>query len=140
MEQTQPLTTAEIKRRRRLFRHRIQMVSIGFGLGFLSFLAAISLACQGKQRIKDPTDAQSARLIEKKESIGLYEYNALLFFDRDGQTNTAESVCFISTRTATAMEALRHVRVDQVQTISKWKSDLKAISAQSAWDDIRQKQ
>ena len=138
-KENKQMTAAEDRHKRRRRKRMIQSASEGLCLGLVFFLAILALSCQKKHESNDPINAQLARLIDKKESIGLHEYNAVLFYDRDGQTNTAESVCFVSTHKLSDMEALRHVRVNQIQTVGQWKSNFKAISPQLIWEDLLQR-
>ena len=131
-------TVAEIRRDRRL-KQKIQKASVGIATGLVFFLTALACFLQKKYQDSDPSNTQSARLIEKKEGLGMYEYRSVLFYDRDGQTNTAEAICFVSAKEPAAMEALRQIRVGQEQTVGKWKSDLNAIFGRAVWQDIKQR-
>lgn len=64
----------------------------------------------------------SAVLIEKKESVTTTGYAGLMFFDTDGQTNTAEAVVHFVTRTPEKMEKMRRLKTGDMRRVSDWKN------------------
>lgn len=141
MEKTQDTNTdAQKWRQYRRSQRRIRQIGGCLTLSLFLALAVVASAFNRKNKERGEDNNTIATLIDKRESVGLYEYNAVLFYDLDGDTNTAETIGFVLTRKAAAMEQLRHVKVGQAKTIRQWKADLKVITPQLNWEDINQRQ
>ncbi|MBQ7413105.1 MAG: hypothetical protein IJV07_02375 [Alphaproteobacteria bacterium] len=64
----------------------------------------------------------SATLIEKKESVTANGYAGLMFFDMDGDTNTAEAVVHFVTQYPEKMEEIRRLKIGDIRLVSNWKN------------------
>ena len=139
MEKTQNIDSQKWRQYRRSQR-RIRQIGGCLTLGLFLALAVVASVAGRKNKERNEENSPIATLIDKRESIGPYEYNAVLFYDLDGNTDTAEAIGFVSAHKALAMEKLRHIKIGQAQTVSQWKADLKVITPQLSWEDVNQRQ
>ena len=81
----------------------------------------------------------STTLIEKKESVTANGYAGLMFFDMDGNINTAEAVVKYNTECDYMSEVVRQCRVGDTKKVTEWKKHLMAdgcFAPHFAWTDL----
>ena len=111
------------------------------GVTILSALAALGLVIEGchrahRRQVLRPDD-RSATLIDHQETT------RTLYFDMDGQTNTAEAVVKYDTCCVVGLEAVRQCRLGDVKKVSEWKKHLMAdgcFDNQFEWTELKTKE
>ena len=118
-----PNTKEHIQRRRNNKRTLINIGLSGIGLGFIALLAFGSLT---SARHRKQQGTQPATLIDHRSyaTSAKMKDAGHLFFDTDGDTNTAEIVVYYHTYCPYTVEALRHTQIGQTHKISEWKGCL----------------
>ena len=115
--------TKERTQRRRRKRILINIGLSGVGLGLTALLAFGSLT---SARHRKQQGTQLATLVDQRSyaTSAKMKDAGHLFFDTDGNTNTAEIVVYYHTYCPYTVEALRHTQIGRTRKISEWKGFL----------------
>lgn len=120
---------------------RVAKVSVGVaavGAVSLGGLCALGYVIQGCQKVHRNhvlrPDDRSATLIEHQPAV------QALYFDMDGNTNTAEAVVKYETECDSMLETVRQCRIGDAKKVMEWKKHLMAdgcFATHFAWTDLK---
>ena len=102
---------------------------MAFGLIFALFtgFSLVERISSHNQMNAEAKDGRSGRLIDHQIMAQQAQQRlaGTLFFDTDGDTNTAEIVTHYHTLCAHEVEAIRQMHIGEVRKVSEWKRDLR---------------